>query len=403
MTNVQERIAELMSEVHDICEANGITYYVEEQQALQAAINHTLDGNVTNGKILMTADNYLKFIEAFEASPIEGREIEYLKNNGYYPFMNIKYVDTGSVYYNMKRLACERCLGIYVSINLLKPVTRKSKIHQAIEQTWESMAYGEDIVGKRLGPLIAYRFKRSIEKHGRDKTASNLFDYLVGQYSGSSRRNEYWTIKKTGKKVSKHNIVIPAEQIAIDLNGHQLYTFEAARDSIKALKSKYKYRIAKEFTNDEMSFIDADIPYKELHLEQFRNSIRALSAKSYDIRRPATRIRKARRKFFRKLNRTRARYYYGLQFENQIDDLERMLDEGQYDQLEEIMDPYVEELVNDKNIYISDRINRILTEHYKLDLEAVFNDVPEFYREEGIKIYDYNGNYIRTVAGTKDD
>ena len=35
-------------------------------------------------------------------------------------------------------------------------------------------------------------------------------------------------------------------------------------------------------------------------------------------------------------------------------------------------------------------------------LEEMFSDYQEFYKE-GIKIYDYKGNYIRTVAGTKDE
>ncbi len=66
------------------------------------------------------------------------------------------------------------------------------------------------------------------------------------------------------------------------------------------------------------------------------------------------------------------------------------------------MDPYVEDLRKLKNIYISERINNILREHYDIDTEEMFSDYQEFYKE-GIKIYDYKGNYIRTVAGTKDE
>ena len=402
MANIQERIAELMSEIHAICVANGITYYLDEQLAVQAEVNHALDANVTTGRVLMTAEDLKKFIAAFEESPAENREIEYLKTNGFYPAFNVKYVDASSVFYNMRRLACERCMGLYVIISVLKPVGLKSKVHQTIEQTWESLSHDEKIIGRRLGPVVAYRFRRSIVKQGRNKTASDLFDYLLEEYSGESRRNEYWTVKKTGKKVAKRSMVIPAKRTMVELYGHQLYTFETDTELFQELKEKYMRKKKKEFINSEMHFADADVSYKDLDLDQFRDIIRPMSAESVDIRRPAVRIRRKRRKYFNKLRKTHLRYYYGLLFEDQIDDLERMLKEGQFEQLEEIMDPYVEDLRKLKNIYIGERINNILREHYDIDTEEMFSDYQEFYKE-GIKIYDYKGNYIRTVAGTKDE
>jgi hypothetical protein len=75
-------------------------------------------------------------------------------------------------------------------------------------------------------------------KQGRNKTASDLFEYLLEEYSGESRRNEYWTVKKTGKKVAKRSMVIPAKRTMVELYGHQLYTFETDTELFQELKEK---------------------------------------------------------------------------------------------------------------------------------------------------------------------
>lgn len=397
MRSVKEVILQLLCEIHEICEKHHITYYLSEELAVMASFDRDIPEHYISGAVVMTADDFRKFTEILEREPRENRELESMKNSPLFPGFYANYVDTTTLFFDRKRIYNVRHNGIFVRIKVLRPKGRYTEFLRAVEQTWESISLGSEYPGKRLGPILAKILNLKIKKKGMEETASSLFDFFVKWYSKYDNKSDFLIYSRRAKPYYTIKRDTLNQRQILSLSGKDFFAY--GRDKSEFESSVFRYLVFKDERtrkNSTNRFFSTEISYKELDLNQFRESMRDINIKIKNAGLKYYKTNRKRHSMYRSLIQTHGRFYYGMIFDKQLDEMEEMSRNGSIAELKEILDPYVGRLTQYKNIFISDRINELIKRHYGIDVNEFCEDVPDWQRE-GIKIYDFKGEHIKTI------
>ncbi|MCQ2546163.1 MAG: hypothetical protein MJ161_01275 [Clostridia bacterium] len=397
MREKRQVIFDLLSEIHDICQENDIEYFLDGKLAAAAVYYDELPAGTRNGRILMRAPELKKFIEAFNKDPKKDRSIEYMGNSPFFSGFYLNYCDETTTHYNRRKLATEEHLGMEITINVIRPRRSNQKMLMALEQAWTNLAYGSNCSGAKLEPWFRKKLEKKIAKKGRQAAAEELFEHLIKKHS-ASEGNGYWVRRNPGvtRGFSKEYF---AERCQETLSGKEFWVPLELENNYN--RAKFRKASEVESPNTQHDFYDTDMPYAELHLDDFRESMRDIVRRLRNQSKYERAIKKEKLSTVDTLFRSYWRYVYGLKFEGRIEEIVEMHENGRYDELDELMLPYIGVLMKYRNIYLCPEINRILEERYSVNLEKVFNEVPEKYRK-GIVVYDYKGNKLRTIMGDTD-
>ena len=429
-------ILTLMSEIHEICMNNNIRYFLaddlfllgyeqeaeedddsdddekkDEERMEETPVFHAFsddkedtdqllssDLNIRSGMIYMHPDDFIRFTEAVEQSNRQNRVLEWMGTNPDFPGLFARYVDTSTVYYTSLRLATEKQLGMCITINLIRPKGPDTSRDRLKERIWKDWAMGLQPIRKK----IKYSFamldaKSSIQ--GKEKVARRYAEKLLLHYANLKEKNgskgEVWILKDTKIRPYIYPASLFAENAEIDVREHLFLTVKDQETySFSARKSNIS------ISDNIASFCDTEIPFKELCLEDFRKQ----SASFLKFRQNFTQnpeIRRNRRKwksYLRVLLRSYYRYYYGVLLLEQVDDFEKMIRQGKITELKEELDPYKKAIFSYGGVYLSDRMNQIMITLYGAPIAKKLADKPKAF-DEGIAIYDYKGNYQKTIGG----
>ncbi len=397
MRTRQEVIENMLFEIEEFCERHDIEYFLYSKVMRYAIRDEHLGENIITADLMMTPENFDRFVKAFEADPVADREIEYMGNSEKFPGLFLRYVDATTIHYNTIRLSCERCMGMYITINVLRP--RLGKVKQKLCSTWEKVwknkVYYDIPYNRRLGRMLYKRLNRQIAKKGQAQAARDLYEMLIKEYSKGDTRKKCWIMQPNSLNVenfgnSQFATVVKVPYLGKLVSAPLYYT----KNRINAGRRSRKLA---PYVNNKTSFCDTEISYKEFDLSKYRESAIRYRKKIRDLNMALRPYKRKRIKLFKKLVITYLRYNFGLRILDRMDEIEALYQAKDYDALDEIIGSYVKYLRKYKNVYLSERLNEIIYDVYNFKPDQLYDDVPEVYKE-GIKIYDNDGKYVRTLG-----
>ena len=111
---------ELLSEIHNLCEENNISYVLSGHWAKRLILKGNLGYGNKAKTIYMNAENAIKFINAFNDAKLNSRKLISWENNTKLRDFKIVYSDTESVYANFNHFEEWEGIGIHVNIVILR-------------------------------------------------------------------------------------------------------------------------------------------------------------------------------------------------------------------------------------------------------------------------------------------
>ena len=430
-----EVVLRLVSEIHDICMDNNIKYYLaddlfllaynkikeeeEEEESeekdddnaesvpvIKAFSDDNDDSNeveqseidIRSGMIYMHPDDFQVFTKAVSKINQEDRALEWIETNPDFPGLYARYVDTSTVYYSALRLCTEKQMGMSITINILRPRGSSLTRDKLRERVWRDWSMGLRPIRKK----IKYSFSvldAKASMFGKEKVAKQYADKLLSYYASLRKKNgsegDVWILKDTKIRPYIYPASLFAEDTMVNLHG---YTFITVKDQEKYSYSARKRNVS--LKDNIYSFCDTEIPFRELNLENYKEMAESFIKFRQDfVMNPKFRRNKKKwRSLLRTLSRTYYRYYYGTMLLDHVDEYEEMLRLGKKAKLREELDPYKSAIMKYGCVYLNDRMSDLMIELYGDVIIRKMEDRPELF-DEGIKIYDYKGNYQRTIGG----
>lgn len=128
MNKIQNRILELLSEVDRICRDNGIFYSLAENTAISVVKEGVLPENEYLGELVMTLDNYRRFLDVCRNSLPEGRALENAVCNPKMDGAYSRYVNTETTLVDFKRGTCFKYQGLFVAVRPIMNYKPSSKL-----------------------------------------------------------------------------------------------------------------------------------------------------------------------------------------------------------------------------------------------------------------------------------
>ena len=188
MTEIQEYLLKLVCEIDDICTEHNIEYILFGGSSLGIERNEGFLPWDDDLDLLMTKENYLRFVEVMKTNPREGRILEAPEVNPEFPLHFGKYMslETSGL---IRSLAYGNAhAGIWIDIFYLCPLSKDPA--EAAEMLSWFQAYCEyqnrrfaEVPGYTEGLLEKYQAALDKEKSvGREKTLQWLeekFDYVA--------------------------------------------------------------------------------------------------------------------------------------------------------------------------------------------------------------------------------
>lgn len=184
MKKEQQRLLELLKEIHQLCVDNKIEYFLSPRTAFYASLYDELPENVNDNEVVMTIPNVRKFLEAFRKKKPQGRVLESMENSGHYPGLSFRYVDTGTYYVNIFQGDNYECPGLAICIRPLRGRVNSKEmriVSSALEMGWLQNCYTYNIKSK--GKWVAYGVAvKCMMMIGRKNLSNKLFNMLMKAY-----------------------------------------------------------------------------------------------------------------------------------------------------------------------------------------------------------------------------
>lgn len=347
MLKIQARVVELLKEIEEICEAEGIRYSLAGRTAaMQTAAGGFTCSDYTAEIMMMPAD-YAKFCKA--ASGRENRAIESLENNPLMDGVYARYTDTSTTLIDLTRSPWAREQGVFVRIWVLRSAPPKGRYQKALEtlvRTNDMLSikvrkeYVSGSAGNKLTALGAARtvLRRpgTMAGYFRKCTADDGKSKNVFYYDGKDRFN-------VPRKAMNRIVKVEFEGITV-----------SAADKIGDIaKAFYKdpagaVRTAAFPANEWGVYYDLRHPYAQVISEAENNGTDfarlALEKADYDEfgKRVYGKRLSAADKQYKYVWRTINRFRLLEEYDGRTDEIRGKFDEGRYDEVRNDLADYIE-------------------------------------------------------------
>ena len=171
-------IMELLSEIHFICKQNNIQYFVAGEIALCIYKGKGFPQDLDTAKVIMTSNNLKKFIKMYNGNKKENRAIEWMGNNENFSRVCLRYINTGTTYYTPYRVSVEKHLGMFVTIDVLRPYNKKEKVFRALESAWYNYTFDFPSKGMKLEPKLRKLLNLSGKVFGKKIISKLLVEFF---------------------------------------------------------------------------------------------------------------------------------------------------------------------------------------------------------------------------------
>ncbi len=131
MLKVQSRVMELLKEIEEISEAEGIRYSLAGRTAAMQVLSGGFKCSDYTAEIMMMPEDYRKFCKAVAGRA--DRKIESLENNPLMDGVYARYTDTSTTLIDIKRAPWAKAKGVFVKIWVLRSTAPKGRYQKALE------------------------------------------------------------------------------------------------------------------------------------------------------------------------------------------------------------------------------------------------------------------------------
>ena len=335
--NLQFRLVDLLSEIDIICREEHLNYCLAEDTAWNAVNKGFLPDDAYEANIFMPAEDVETFCKAAIIRFPE-REIESLYDNPNFPGFYVRYVDSSSLCFDLDKEKHFQTHGFHINILILRnPIENRfrRKFFSALERLWEykeEQRLGErsryyrlgtffwKCFGERAGSRFLYK---SLLKHGKIRQDGSLFYHTTrGRYGNFDKK--FWDKKET-----------------IWLNGLRFF----------CLGTQYLPEKAPKYNKLKWSTIfDENIPYEKfIHGLKKRGLFEAGWIKGREkyahwYKESAETTRKQVQQYWLYMFRTQARFSLWDYYADKRELLNKAYEKGAFDDLREILEPYMKEI-----------------------------------------------------------
>ena len=193
ITVLQKRMRGLLYEIDDICRSNDIKYMLFAGSQLGIDRHNGMIPWDDDADILMTLDNYDRFIEATRKTLAPDRKVNALENSTDYLFTYARYVDISTTALQKHTIFGGADPGVKVDIFFAVPT--HSNFKKAEKHRMEILAFNEVLCSmqvmsfRRPENMYAYyrKEKALYEKLGRDRYVAKRLPELKYKYAGKHR------------------------------------------------------------------------------------------------------------------------------------------------------------------------------------------------------------------------
>lgn len=199
MTPEQKKLFSLFKEIHEICMKYDIVYYMAGGTLIGVLRHKGFIPWDDDMDIMMTRDNWLRFIEAFREEAPENRVLECQELDRDYPNMFGRYTDTESSAIHNNQILGDGIAGFVVDIIVLDPVPDE----EAHRRYTEDLMLYSDLINPFLNYSYRYqmnrerysRYLRKMKKYGKEAVLSELEQRM---FSYSEEDCEYYVLRWGG-------------------------------------------------------------------------------------------------------------------------------------------------------------------------------------------------------------
>ena len=281
MEELREKLLTLLKEIDYICKKYDITYYAEGGTIIGALRHNGFIPWDDDMDLVMTRDNFNKFLAAFKKEKLPNRVLECPDTNKNYPLVTIKYNDTTTttIFRSLMNNIC--ACGVYVDIFVLDPVPKgKEEWFKQNFLSYTELLCPYYIINDTESSRKQYKKDlKKVKKYGRDKV---LEEYRKKLFCYPEEGNEeylirwgitYQTVKidyySEPRYVKFEDTLIPipknAEQILANYFGDDWYMIPESQNQIthnfiQDLNHEYKL-----YMNDYMRYINKDEYMKNIY------------------------------------------------------------------------------------------------------------------------------------------
>ena len=196
MTELQKKMLEMLCEIDEICRKHNIEYCLFAGTGLGADRHNGFIPWDDDADILMTLNNYEKFLRVFDKEAKENRVLNCLEKSSEYPFTYARYVDTSTT--AIQRHTAFGGCDPGVKIDIFVAVPTNNKLEKAQEHRLEILAFSELICPYAImhhhrpaGYAAVYeREQKLFERLGREKYIKKRMPKL-----------KYYSRRETGRYV----------------------------------------------------------------------------------------------------------------------------------------------------------------------------------------------------------
>lgn len=266
MNAVQEKYNQLLIELTEYCDQNGIEYRLHGQTAKMAYLAQGYVGRIIETKIEMTVSQVRKLISAMERLPVPGRSLDYMGKRKDYPGFSLRYSDPSTLYLPLNQCGSYVDGGMGVEIIILRKypsAAKKRLILQGIEGGYEInySFFGFRAYPKRFLCGLILRFLNVLL--GKKRVGKWLFEWLLDQYD-SNEEDRLCVWRPFGKL-----IVLPKNDgVPVDWIPFEDKAYPVCGNTPLYLKSLYKTKWNKGnadgISPGQELIVDPNLNYEEL-------------------------------------------------------------------------------------------------------------------------------------------
>lgn len=192
-SEIEKRELELLQQLTEICDKNGIAYVCSNRVARLLLNNGTLGPDKQEKQIYIDSKDTERLIEAVAKSNNPNVEILYWGNKPAIKNFQLIYNDRNSIYMDFKQLNCWESVGIHINIVLLRHRANNEGLREKMHSAEETMlnAYNlegaaQRAVASRSAGIKNHIVNAILKIIGNQRFAKHLFKVLIRD----SRSNE---------------------------------------------------------------------------------------------------------------------------------------------------------------------------------------------------------------------
>lgn len=139
MTDIQQKLLTLLTDLDGICQREGITYYLCKETALGAYRNEAFFPSCCEANVAMTTEDALRFIKAVRKENRDDRLVDSMRSNKNYPDFTVRYGDAGTLMMELPYNEASTVPAIAVTIHMIRYKPRRfSKLYRHTRTLWKA-------------------------------------------------------------------------------------------------------------------------------------------------------------------------------------------------------------------------------------------------------------------------